>query len=115
MDKNTKYLWFNTFLQNTDFEEEKPKLIQMQDKRLCVIKKNDQIFAVENKCPHAGGSLASGHCEGDFIVCPIHRFKYNIETGRGIDKQGDFVETYATKWENGVLFIGFAKKKWWQF
>lgn len=39
-------------------------------------------FAIGNKCPHMGGSLADGKLEGENIVCPKHGSVFNVKTGK---------------------------------
>ena len=35
-----------------------------------VLNVEGEFYALENSCPHAGASLASGACEGRVIACP---------------------------------------------
>lgn len=44
-----------------------------------------RYFAVDDACPHAGGSLAEGLVEGETLICPIHGFAYHVREGRGLD------------------------------
>jgi nitrite reductase/ring-hydroxylating ferredoxin subunit len=46
-----------------------------------VFKLGGKVYALENACPHAGGSLASGELVGDEIVCPLHGHRFNVKTG----------------------------------
>src|SRR5439155_11772302 len=41
----------------------------------------NQLYALQNRCPHAGGSLADGTVEGDEVICPLHGYRFNIRTG----------------------------------
>ena len=36
---------------------------------------------LENRCPHRGGQLGDGRLEGDDIICPLHGYDYDLETG----------------------------------
>ena len=53
-------------------------------KRLVLIKFLNQYFVTESKCPHAGADISQGWCndEGN-LVCPFHRYEYQLENGRG--------------------------------
>ncbi|HWP69006.1 MAG TPA: Rieske (2Fe-2S) protein, partial [Rectinemataceae bacterium] len=42
------------------------------------------IYALENRCPHMGGSLADGVVEGSAIKCPRHGAKFDLTTGKNI-------------------------------
>lgn len=39
------------------------------------------LYALENNCPHAGGSLASGKLEGPLLRCPSHGLKFDVTCG----------------------------------
>lgn len=39
------------------------------------------LHAVENNCPHAGGSLAGGKLEGPLLRCPSHGLKFDVTCG----------------------------------
>jgi nitrite reductase/ring-hydroxylating ferredoxin subunit len=37
-------------------------------------------------CPHMGAPLEKGRVEGDAVVCPWHRFRYDAKTGSGRER-----------------------------
>ncbi|WP_137918515.1 Rieske 2Fe-2S domain-containing protein [Hydrogenophaga sp. 2FB] len=49
---------------------------------IVVLNVNGQFFALENSCPHAGASIASGACQGHVLSCPAHGLKFNIQNGQ---------------------------------
>ena len=87
--------------------------IEVDGKNICLAKLKDGYYAVGNRCPHAGGSLGQGWCEGHQVVCPVHRVKFDLQTGRS--NEGYNVLTYPTKLEKDGLYVGFEQKKWWQW
>lgn len=40
------------------------------------------FYALENSCPHAGASMASGRCEGRVLACPAHGLQFQLADGR---------------------------------
>lgn len=87
--------------------------IQIDNNRICLTRIEDGYFALEDKCPHAGARFGmGGYCENDFLVCPVHRYRYDVKTGKG--KQGDFVQSYPVELREDGLYVAL-KKKWWQF
>ncbi|MBK0383870.1 Rieske 2Fe-2S domain-containing protein [Pedobacter sp. SD-b] len=89
------------------------QLITVEGKKICLVKYNSEYFATAAKCPHAGADISQGWCENGFLVCPFHRYKYNLETGRGIIGQGDYIEIYPIKESKDQLLIG-VKENWWK-
>ncbi len=56
-------------------------------------------------CNHAGGPLADGKLDGDYVVCPWHNWKYHCRTGQGEPGyEEDAVPSYSVKVEGGKLF-----------
>jgi nitrite reductase/ring-hydroxylating ferredoxin subunit len=53
-----------------------------------------EILAVDDVCPHAGGSLGRGRLEGETLVCPLHRAQFNVRTGEALG--GPTTEALAT-------------------
>ncbi|MEP6692381.1 MAG: Rieske 2Fe-2S domain-containing protein [Gemmatimonadaceae bacterium] len=42
-----------------------------------------QFGALSGVCNHAGGPLAGGAIDGEYLVCPWHNWKYHCRTGAG--------------------------------
>lgn len=48
----------------------------------------DEVFALNDKCPHKGGPLSQGIVHGKAVTCPLHSWVISLETGeaQGADK-----------------------------
>src|SRR5206468_629020 len=57
------------------------KALRMNGTEVAVFRCGNQLYALQNRCPHAGGSLADGTVEGDEVICPLHGYRFNIRTG----------------------------------
>ena len=42
---------------------------------------DDQVFAIEDRCPHKGGPLSQGIVHGKQVTCPLHNWVISLETG----------------------------------
>jgi len=67
----------------------------------------DGVFGVvSGTCNHAGGPLAQGRLEGDYLVCPWHNWKFHRRTGAGEPGfEDDRVPAYEVRVENGRLLV----------
>lgn len=72
---------------------------------LTVCKLGERWFALESECPHKGANLYDGEIVGDLIVCPLHHFKFKIETGRCQMPKHLRAVTYPVVADGGVLAI----------
>ncbi len=40
-----------------------------------------ELYAIGDRCTHRGCLLSKGKIEGDVVVCPCHRSRFNLRTG----------------------------------
>ena len=76
-------------------------------KEIAIFNLGDRFLAVDNRCPHQSGPLCDGIVAGDAVVCPLHAWKVNLETGtvmRPVD-QNDCLRTYAIRVDGGVISV----------
>ncbi|MBU3662540.1 MAG: Rieske 2Fe-2S domain-containing protein [Bacteroidetes bacterium] len=91
------------------------RTVEVEGKRICLVRLPEGYFAIDDKCPHAGARLGSGKCTPEgMVICPVHRYQYNVKTGKGLPQQGDYVNHYPVETRKDGVYIGF-EKKWWQF
>ena len=64
------------------------------DIQIVIINYNNKYYALNNNCPHRGGSLGDGTCTDGIIVCPLHKWEFNIHNGNCIKNNKIFVKKY---------------------
>jgi nitrite reductase (NADH) small subunit len=69
---------------------------------------DDQVFALEDRCPHKGGPLSEGIVHGTSVTCPLHAWVFDLNTGlaRGADEGA--VRTWPVRVEAGRIFLDVA-------
>jgi multimeric flavodoxin WrbA/nitrite reductase/ring-hydroxylating ferredoxin subunit len=74
--------------------------------RYAVTRVGDRYGVLSGACNHAGGPLAEGRCEGDYLVCPWHGWKYHLFSGRGEPGfEADAVPSHEVRVEGGHLLV----------
>ena len=65
----------------------------------------DQVFALQDRCPHKGGPLSEGIVHGTSVTCPLHALVFSLETGltQGLDEGA--VATYPVRVEAGRILL----------
>ena len=87
--------------------------VVVRNKKVCVAHTSEGFFAVNDKCPHNGASLGSGFCTAEgSVVCPMHRYHFDLKTGRAKSGLGDFVQPYPIETRDDGIFIGFSELVW---
>jgi nitrite reductase/ring-hydroxylating ferredoxin subunit len=89
-----------------DFDKPFIKSIKLANRRICLVGYEGVIFALAAICPHAGADLTGGWCETGKLVCPRHRYSYDLATGKGSEGQHDYVNTYPVKIKGQTVYIG---------
>lgn len=112
-----KLTWYRLFDSVVAAEQRLPvgrvMTIDAGKKKICIARTETGFFAVNDKCPHNGASLGSGYCTAEgSVVCPVHRYHFDLKTGRAKSGLGDFVETYPLEIRNDGIFIGFTETVW---
>lgn len=66
---------------------------------------DDQIFAINNSCPHKGGPLSQGIVYGDKVACPLHSWKISLVDGKAEEPDVGHTACFKTKVEDGVVYL----------
>ncbi|SDK75438.1 nitrite reductase small subunit NirD [Aliiruegeria lutimaris] len=69
----------------------------------------DQVFALEDRCPHKGGPLSEGIVHGQSVTCPLHNWVFNLETGLAQGSDEGAVPTYPARIEQGRILLDAAQ------
>jgi 3-phenylpropionate/trans-cinnamate dioxygenase ferredoxin subunit len=69
-----------------DVPDGKMKKVPIGGRELLIANVNGVYYALNNRCPHMGGSLANGTLQGDIVTCPRHGSQYNVKTGEAVGK-----------------------------
>lgn len=74
--------------------------------RIAVFRTADnQVFAIDDHCPHKGGPLSQGIVHGAAVTCPLHNWVISLETGKALGADEGSVRTIPVKVEGERLFI----------
>ncbi len=66
----------------TDIPKASMKGFTIKDKQILVANVDGVFYAVDALCPHMNGYLPSGKLEKNEVVCPVHRARYDVITGK---------------------------------
>jgi len=112
------YHWIKVFDSLIAMENNLPKgkseVFLLKGEKVCLVHGTDGFYAVQDKCPHNGASLSSGFCsEKNEIVCPIHRYKFDLKTGKATSGAGYALNTFPISIKETGIYVGI-KAKWWE-
>ena len=71
-----------------------------------VFRVGDDVYAMENACPHAGDPLSEGELNGPIVICRAHGWEFDVRTGfRPDDADGFPIPCFAVRIRNGAVEI----------
>ncbi|MFP4145274.1 MAG: Rieske (2Fe-2S) protein [Phycisphaeraceae bacterium] len=93
-----------------DFTPGSRQTADVGEHELVVFNVEDQLYAVNNVCPHAGLPLEDGEVAGRIITCPFHGYTYDLKSGRNVDRPHDEppVSTFPVREHDGRVEVQMA-------
>lgn len=90
-----------------DIPRQGARLVKTQGGCIAVFRTvDDQVFAIDDRCPHKGGPLSEGIVHGTSVTCPLHAAVFDLTTGQGTDDWQ--VKTHAVRVEGGRVLLDAA-------
>lgn len=95
-----------TSLKFSDLTPGKPQKVTLGDKDICVVRVNEEVFAVADICSHAEASLSEGEVSGEKIECWLHGAEFNLRTGEAMTPPAtEPLEVYEVKRDGDSVTI----------
>jgi len=106
-----------TVCKSEEVPDNSMKVISIQGSNILVCRSNNQLFALDNSCPHRGASLSKGEIKGTKIICYMHDFEYDLISGKLLHipskwndqnpnwKKSDNLLLFQISEKNGQIYI----------
>lgn len=70
---------------------------------------DDQVFALDDRCPHSGGPLSEGIVHGTSVTCPLHAAVFDLNSGQATGGEAWQVVTYAVRTDGGRVLLDLGR------
>lgn len=82
------------------------RCVDTPEGRIAVFRTADnEVFAMEDSCPHKRGPLSQGIVHGTSVTCPLHNWVISLETGGAQGADVGQVRTISVRNDNGTLML----------
>ncbi|AWV89051.1 Rieske (2Fe-2S) protein [Bradymonas sediminis] len=105
-ENDASNLKFFKVLKDSALEEGEGKVVRAGLKKIALFRRNAEIFAIQDFCPHAGGSLGSGEFANGVVKCPRHGWGFDVATGACLTNSIYEARCYPTRLEDGYILVG---------
>jgi nitrite reductase (NADH) small subunit len=93
--------WTRAF--SGELADGKPVIVRVAGLELALARVGQAIYALDNICPHAGGSIGDGYIVRGVIHCSWHDWPFELATGAG--PEGECVKTYPAREKDGWVEV----------
>ena len=89
----------------TDIPEGVGKAFTLEGTRVAVFNIEGKFLAMDDTCPHKGGSLAEGFTDGTQVTCPWHGWVYDITDGQCQSNPNAKCQTYKVTLDGDQITV----------
>ena len=72
---------------------------------LAIFNDGGTFHALHGRCPHANGPLGRGWVEEGEAVCPLHRWRFRLTTGRCTTIRGQSLHRFPCEVRDGRVWV----------
>ena len=96
---------FRKVARGDDVVEGRGCIVEVDELKIALFRREGTVYAIRNRCPHMGGDLGEGTLEGDVVHCPWHGWPINVKTGEHPQTPMVAVRTFVVKEEGGDVYV----------
>ena len=82
------------------------RVVKIGDLEIALFKtRANEVFAIENLCPHKQGKLAEGLVHDSKVTCPLHNWVIDLDSGEALGNDHGCSKTFTTIINDGIVSI----------
>ena len=88
-----------------DLQRDGVRVVSTGQRTAAVFWHRDQVFAVDNRCPHMGFPLSQGTVADGILTCHWHHAKFDLSGGCAFDLFADDVAAFRAEVRDGEVWL----------
>ncbi|MEA5386078.1 Rieske (2Fe-2S) protein [Haloarculaceae archaeon H-GB11] len=96
------------FVEAADLEslrDEGRTLVSEGGRHIALFHHEDEVYAVDNRCPHMGFPLSDGTVDEGVLTCHWHHARFELSCGDTFDPWADDVQTFPVEVRDGMVYV----------
>jgi len=108
---------FKKICRTSDIYNRKGKRFILDDENeIAVFKIDENFYVVDNICPHNHTSqMYDGYVEEMYVTCPVHGFRFHLETGEQPTGLGCRLRTFDMKIVDEYIYVRIPQERRFDF
>ncbi len=88
-----------------DLEDRKPQHALVANVDLVIVRFDDEVSVLYGRCLHRGALMADGSVRGEDLICGVHQWDYQYETGVSSYDPDERLEKFSAWIEDGGVWV----------
>src|SRR5712692_9078288 len=84
--------------------------VQADGHTLALWSYGNQVYAVDNRCPHMGFPLSQGTVKDGILICHWHHARFDLASGGTFDQFADDVRTFPVTLREGEVWVALTPR-----
>jgi nitrite reductase/ring-hydroxylating ferredoxin subunit len=84
-------------------------VVSLNGHTVCLLAEGDEVYAVDNRCPHMGFPLHRGTISDGILTCHWHHARFDLCTGGTFDQFADELRRFPVAVEGDDVFVDLAR------
>ena len=86
--------------------ESRGLVVHVHDRlRVAIFRVGEEVYAIDDVCPHQSASLGRGRVKGCIVACPSHGFLVDVTTGRCPTNELQRVRSFPARREGDMVRV----------
>ena len=85
--------------------EGRGKPVEVDGLRIAVFNNGGEFHVLLGRCPHANGSMDLGWINEGEAVCPLHRWRFQLSSGRCMTVRGESLHRFRCEVRQGEIWV----------
>ena len=77
---------------------------------ICLLAEGDEVYAIDNRCPHMGFPLHRGTVSDGILTCHWHHARFDLCTGGTFDQFADELRRFPVEIEDGEVYVDLTPR-----
>ena len=86
-------------------------VVSLNGHTICLLAEGDEVYAIDNRCPHMGFPLHRGTVSDGILTCHWHHARFDLCTGGTFDQFADELRRFPVEIEDGDVFVDLTPRR----
>src|SRR5436190_3990461 len=94
-----------------ELREAGKKVAALNGHTVCLLAEGDEVYAVDNRCPHMGFPLHRGTVSDGILTCHWHHARFDLCTGGTFDQFADELRRFPVEIEGDDVYVDLTPRR----